>query len=87
VLAFVLSDSTSDERALRLAEAGAAGMAQGAFSSLGHSPGAIHVYDVPDEPTEHLGRDLTCPHCGHSFHTFLACDRCNCPPVQMPGAA
>ena len=44
-----------------------------------HSPGAHSA-------SEHLSHDLPCQRCGHAVHTFLACgDRCDCPPVQMPG--
>lgn len=36
---------------------------------------------------EHLSHDLPCPACGHAAHTVLPCgDRCDCPPVAMPGS-
>ncbi|MBO0842486.1 MAG: hypothetical protein J2O46_04820 [Nocardioides sp.] len=42
--------------------------------------------DNPDQPTQHLSRDLPCQRCGHAMHTYLACsDRCDCEPAAMPG--
>ncbi len=35
---------------------------------------------------ECLPHDMSCTHCGHPLHTYLACgDSCDCPPVELPG--
>ncbi len=35
---------------------------------------------------ECLPHDMSCTHCGHPLHTYLACgDGCDCPPVELPG--
>jgi hypothetical protein len=38
------------------------------------------MWDTVESPTtQHLTRDMPCPHCGHATHTYLPCsDTCEC---------